>query len=66
MSAAPVPTEPSPFLSVEEAARLACMSCSNIRRRCVTDGLGFRPGGRGEWLIRRVDFERWLNGEVLR
>ena len=66
MSAAPVPTEPSPFLSVEEAARLAGMSCSNVRRRAATDGFAIRPGGCGPWRIRRALFERWLAGEVLR
>lgn len=53
-----------PFVTVAEAARVAGMSSSNIRRRCRSDGFGFKPGGHGDWLIRRADFERWLAGEA--
>ena len=58
--------EASPFLSVEQAARLAGMSPSNIRRRAATDGFAIRPGGCGPWRIRRELFLRWLSGEVLK
>ena len=66
VTAAPLTPEPSLFVEVAEAARLAGMSESNIRRRCMRDGLGFKPGGRGEWIIRRADLTRWLAGEVLK
>ena len=57
--------EPSPFVEIAEAARLAGMSESNIRRRCATDGLGFKPGGRGPWRIRRATFDAFMRGEKL-
>lgn len=66
MSAAPTEAEASPFYTVEEAARLAGMSCSNVRRRAATDGFAIRPGGCGPWRIRRALFERWLRGEKLK
>ena len=66
MTAAPVESEAAPFVEVAEAARLAGMSVSNIRRKCAMDGLGFKPGGKGDWRIRRATFERWLAGEVIR
>ncbi len=64
MVGAPTIPEAPPFVTVAEAARLAGMSISNVRRRCRSDGLGFKLGGRGDWLIRRADFERWLAGET--
>lgn len=66
VSAAATETDTSPFIDVPEAARLAGMSVSNIRRRCATDGFAIRPGGCGPWRIRRELFERWLAGEVLK
>ncbi len=66
MTSGPLATEPSPFVEIPEAARLAGMSVSNIRRLCARDGLGFKPGGKGDWRIRRATFERWMAGEALR
>ena len=65
MHSAPA-AEPSPFVEIAEAARLAGMSESNIRKRCATDGFAFKVGGRGPWIIRRELFERWLAGERLK
>ena len=66
MTAAPLTPEPSPFLTVTEAAREARMSVASIKRRCAENGLGFKPGGCGPWRIRRTQFERWLAGEMLK
>ena len=57
---------PSPFLTAAEAARLAGMSVSNIKRHAGPDGFGFKPGGHGPWRIRRELLLRWLAGEVLK
>ncbi len=65
MTAAPLAPEPSPFLTVAEAARRAGMSTSKIRRR-APEGFAFKPGGKGDWIIRRELFERWLAGEKLK
>lgn len=66
MSDAPLAPDPSPFVDISEAARLAGMSVSNIRRRCAKEGLGFKPGGKGDWRIRRTTFEQFMRGEVVK
>ena len=51
------------FLTVQQAADIADVNISTIKRACAAARLKATKHGQRAWLIRRVDLDDWINNE---